>query len=372
MERILVNILSKETLPNLIAIRHFSPHRVIALSTAEFSTQHKDFEVYCNLPHTKITVDAFNPEPIFEAIVNLKNELPPNAELIINYTGGTKVMSTAVVLQTILQLQNRAQLVYINTQMQRVELMQINDGKLEVGKETITVKLNIEDSIALRGESIKSIERSLSANALERVELTCLLSKHPALIPLFDKQKRFFEGRNLKHSFELDIAHKFYLSYNTKKIELEMKEGLMEYGHTDGGRYFTGEWLEEFVMYTLQQSECFDYVAKGLVLNFKSDVLRSKLWDKNELDIVVSNKLTTAILECKAGAVTQDHVYKLDAIRNYLLGPFGKAAFACRFAPSDNIKEKCKDLKISIIADQQLESIVEEINHLLNYYNHES
>jgi len=70
---------------------------------------------------------------------------------------------------------------------------------------------------------------------------------------------------------------------------------------------------------------------------------------------VVTKGRKAAIIECKAGGVFQDHVYKLATLKDYLLGPFGKAFLVCRFRPGNpGIAEKCRDLGVQLVSGREI------------------
>lgn len=365
MDKIVINLLSKETIPNFLAIREFEPQIVVSFVTDEFEDQISLFSRITKAEHQKVSVKAYNVDMVLNAVKNIAENYKEGTKLILNFTGGTKVMSAAMVLQGLLIGKN-VELIYVNSALEQIEHVWLNEENQLITKSSlIQTKLSIKDNIALKGEQLKYVEESLSEHANERLELSEELALNSAFTGVFNKQGRFFENKNLKPEAFLKLRGNVEIGYTPNQLYAYTNQGEFEFPHPDGGRYLTGEWLEEFTFNELKKSNYFDYVGKGLKLDFKNFILQQKSFDKNELDVVVSKGLKSAIIECKAGKVTQEHVYKLDAIRNYLLGPFGKAMFVCRFTPPPNIIEKCKDLNIALCANSHLKNITGKTIKLL-------
>lgn len=93
MAKILINLHSKQTIPNYVAIKEFKPDRAIALTTKEYEDQVKVFEEITKIEHILKPIDAYNLENNFNIIQEVVDELGAENEIIVNYTGGTKVMS---------------------------------------------------------------------------------------------------------------------------------------------------------------------------------------------------------------------------------------------------------------------------------------
>ena len=144
--------------------------------------------------------------------------------------------------------------------------------------------------------------------------------------------------------------------------------------HSDGARYLSGQWLEEYVFERLLKSKSFDSISRNVIISLRSDSIkalsekrrRSPFTDKNELDIVAIAGKRAVIIECKSGNVLQDHVYKLASLRDYLLGSFGVAVLACKFEPGAHIIEKCSDLGILVVSGGALPSIADDIKRKLD------
>ena len=91
-------LVSRQTLQNLLPICHYQPQRVFFLSTIEEDASRVSLEavlrergIVCEPP---VYVDAYDPANIAQACAGLRDQLK-GKPLIVNLTGGTKVMSLA-------------------------------------------------------------------------------------------------------------------------------------------------------------------------------------------------------------------------------------------------------------------------------------
>ena len=214
----------------------------------------------------------------------------------------------------------------------------------------------------MKGEELDTYDFEMSKQENERLVLSKQLMKSPQLSRLFKKQHTFFKNNRPLPSYRVSTSDKFDLFWDNKEIILRQGTRLFEYEHGDGGAYFTGSWLEELIFDKLHRSSRFDQVLKNLKINFKTGLNQ---FNKNEMDVVVTKGFKTAFVECKAGNVKQEHVYKLKAITNYFLGSFGVPILVARFKPQANIVEKCKDLGVYIFTPREFDYMDIEIEKLL-------
>ena len=114
-KKILINLHSFQTIPNYVAIKEIAPNEVLALATPEFVDQVILFYETTNIKHQKVEIDAYKLEANFKVIKDLLEKVNSDDEIIINYTGGTKIMAVSVILQLLLSAKQKLSFVYINT-----------------------------------------------------------------------------------------------------------------------------------------------------------------------------------------------------------------------------------------------------------------
>lgn len=373
MKKILFNLHSEQTIPNYIAIEVYKPNKVIALSTKEFKNQYLAFEKTTNIKHFPKEIDAYSFDENYKFLKTLIEELGDNNEIIVNYTGGTKIMTISVIISLLLSSNQKITFSYINTKDNAIEVLELSEGKqITTSKSKIDIVIPLDVYVQLKGEKIQSQVRILSSNIEERIYLTKMLLGDNEIRSIFKKQKQFFDKNNeLKTEYQFTNS-KFELSWCSQSFSFKTEKKSYFYNHPDGGKYFSGEWLEEFVFFSLCKSDLFDKIVANVKFEYTSEnainrmKTNNKDFFKNEIDVVVTSGLKTAFIECKAGYVSQDYVYKLKSIRDHFLGTFGIAILVTMFPQEQNIVEKCKDFNIVLISAGKIPRIVNALNDILN------
>ena len=374
MKKILINLHSKQTIPNYVAIKEISPNEVISFATVEYIDQIKIFEAITNVIHSLKNITAYDFEYNFNVIHGLINNINPNSEIIVNYTGGTKIMAVSLVLKLLLSAKQKLSFVYVNTFDKRLEYLKLSDdNKLTVSNTNITTSVLLDTYVNLKQEKIQSFCDELSDTIVERFKLTESLLLDYFLRGVFNKQKDFFEKKNgtIKPKQKCKVSNnRFELFWNNKQIGVYTNKYKYDYKHCDGGKFFTGGWLEEYVYYKLFKSKYYDQTLSNVKFDFTSFEItnnnnRGEVF-KNEIDVVVTKGLKTVFIECKAGKVTQDYVYKLQTIRDYFLGTFGEAILVTKFKQSKNIIEKCDDANITIVSEENISDIHEIVKAIID------
>ena len=76
-QKILINLLSEQKIPNLIPILQIKPDKVIALATDEFAWQAKIFEELSKVPHELLPFSAYDFQGYITSFRKLLGELEP-------------------------------------------------------------------------------------------------------------------------------------------------------------------------------------------------------------------------------------------------------------------------------------------------------
>jgi hypothetical protein len=71
---------------------------------------------------------------------------------------------------------------------------------------------------------------------------------------------------------------------------------------------------------------------------------------KNEIDVLLNNQQKLIFLECKSGNVTQNDIYKIDAVRETYGGDISQAVLVSYYPIEKSLRDKCKDLQIHLFA----------------------
>jgi len=380
-EKVLINILSKEMMPNFIAAMEVTPDRVIALTTPRSKEQVGLFEKMTGIPHESREIDPFDLHTDYERVCGLIGEFSSETEIVLNFTGGTKVMSLATALGCIRLSETRSiELIYVDTERRQMETLKLENGQLIFGKERpLTIPIPLEAYINLAGETMASSQTELSEAGEARRNIARAL--------LGEQYRTFFRMGTIRKTLaenctEGDLLFPLCdpkgrrsdeqgrLHWDGTGFLLNTGRESMQCACSDSASFFNGTWLEEFAFNACLESRKFDTVTTNIVLSLHPETIEGEqrlpwnrkrslevLRDKNEIDLVVTKGPRAALCECKSGQVRQEDIYKLIALKNLLLGRLGVAVLISRLEPSPKIREKMKDCGIRCIQGSALKRL---------------
>ena len=382
-EKVLVNLLSEQKIPNLLSILHVKPDRVLALTTPAFKQQVKLFEEVTGTPHAMIAFDAYAFADDLKSLQRLLAKQEADADISIHFTGGTKIMAMAAVLGAIAESTSRSfRLLYLDTQRTQFEVIRVGPDRAISLPEANPVALSIPTAayLGLHGERIVSCCAEPDAAMQARYAAARLLLKEEC-DGFFNKQKYLFDekGRKTLPSGEIRFTSRKrrtkeplgsgMLKWDKSGAQIKTPSGIvMEVGGPNAASFFAGGWLEEYCFITLWKSGMFNEVLCNVKLDLKPETkerLRREDLFKNEIDVVVTRGLRAALIECKAGNITQDHIYKLAALRDYLLGSFGTAVLVSRCPLNPAVYEKAIDLKVEVLSGNRIIQIDKHLKKIL-------
>ena len=382
-KKILVNILSEQTIPNYIAIKEVDPDLVIAIASERYEHQIDTFTRATDVEHVSVSAEPYDLQGTIGKLTDALKEHGTGNELIINFTGGTKILSTATILSVATLQNNSVELLYVATEKNCCELFEWENGAIASSKSiTINSLMDFNVFIQLAGESIKNIGLSKNDHPSKtRKELSEWLFKYHKNI-----RKEYgccfesiFGKRTIKpkHKITIDLNN-----HNTAELEwfdnkLSLKSSVGDNFALlidEPGQYFCGGWLEELCFNKLLQSDGFDEVIGNVVMDLHDDTKKAiaaragrnhKPGDKNEIDVVVTKGVKVALIECKAGKdLHQDFLYKLTSLTRHFCGIFGQAFLVTTYYTMDQLKrekqqflEKAEDMKVEIITADMIKDI---------------
>lgn len=114
--------------------------------------------------------------------------------------------------------------------------------------------------------------------------------------------------------------------------------------------YFEGRWWETLVA---DQVRNWSIKCPNLPEVWQSVLFQASQHDthtKNEIDVLLNNQQKLIFIECKSGIVTQNDIYKIDAVRETYGGDISKAVLASYYPVERELRDKCKDLQINVFA----------------------
>ena len=246
-------------------------------------------------------------------------------------------MAMSAVISGITKRTENIALIYVDTVNRRITNLRMKGSGLQMDSQPINAVIPFPYYIALSRDSITSSIESQTPEEIERLSLTRELILNRKLTGLFDTRIQRPLCAATKENSPFSILYpgkngtKGEAAWAACSFTLKIPDGeSFEFRHSDGGRYLSGLWLEEYVFDQLIKSKSFDSISRNVIISLRPGSIRelgehrrrSPFTDKNELDVVAIAGKRAVIIECKAGNVLQEHVYKLASLRDYLLGSF--------------------------------------------------
>ncbi len=380
MNRILVSLVSEQTVPNVLVAEHFRPinfYWLITTSRMENEGKTRCLENALKLKGHSITEismrkEIVNQDSLSECIEKLEkmvNSIDEEAEYVVNITGGNKIMAIAA-LEVFRDIGQKVIVGYIP--LGNNNFIQIYPKKKPLKTFEIPERLNLEEYLSCYGFQIKNKEKlsSTVSNSLSREPLShWILDNYEGLKGLLG-----FLYKNIGHKrneARVEMSDKF----NREPSKLE-KEFLKSFGfklinrviekklNKDESIYLTGGWFEECVF-----NEVYKIMRKNLVDDVKMGIQIASISSAdNELDIAFMKNNTFYHIECKTlGEETEqsfirDEVYKKGAI-SPLLGKGGKA-FICTTHSQikDSLSNRARDYNIVIFSLEQVRNLSKELS----------
>lgn len=322
---VLLCLLSDQHVPNLLAVHHFKPDRLVLIESAAMMIKHaSDFFLRAIEAggldyHERYDIEQLAAEDDLEQIracLRRAYGMHPTASWTANVTGGTKPMSIATYE---FFKATAGQIVYTNV-ARPAELMHFESGLVE----TCEHKLTVKEFLAGYGfESRKSDDklRAAKERALAWANCARALAKESSsqdVLKLSDSDRETARKKGWKIEPSQIIGSQAVASELQKTFQLN---GNGEAGSLAGRvdkyavEFLTGGWLEVFFWNLLTKH------ADALgVWDVRLGLEVGRLGDSsgNDCDVAFMREYGLSMVECKSG--TQDHdpggdiLYKVEAV----------------------------------------------------------
>lgn len=318
MHRLLICPVSREPIPNLLAILHERARRVCLLKTegggavaaslqrlqAELTTRGITSDVIA-------TIDPFDPFAVEKAVLGAIADAGDGYACSVNITTGTKIITAAASLAAI---DAGADILYVDTGNGRVlrnSASQRAEGPGWVAEELVAKGLDVATFARLAGCS----ERPPNRAAANHPKLARLLGDNAPQLDSFVGALRRSGGRDCClryrtaawtsiHEAVLTLASGEHLVEAYSK-QCDDSAGELEVSFKvsrAGAKYFAGDWLEDYVF--LVATECgFDEVRRNVTL-----LRPGGSDDLTDIDVAIVHQHRFFALSCKSG---EDIRYKV-------------------------------------------------------------
>jgi len=334
----LVCLVSRQVMANLIPILTLKVKKVELLYTNEEKRAHKnlkrvlknvglDFEINEHL------VDAYD----FEGIKEICNTLiSKNKDIILNTTGGTKVMAFAA--YTAFSAAKKPIFYLDSFNSKAIYLDPYSEAKHPV-------KIDLDTMLAAHGYKIIGYKKE--ADMLPTKPLAIYLTRYfPVLSGCFQQYRRFMHDQVkhfspiINHDFNFEICS---LKKGGVRVRFDRKEVIL-----NDPNYLDGLWLEEMVYWMIRKNK-WDDLRVGVSLTYFG--AKDEPDPLNEVDVMGIKNGKLYLFSCKSG-ITKDKkdIFELEALRSLAGGTFGKAYFitSAPISKEKHLYERCRELGIEI------------------------
>lgn len=356
--KILINLIGGQTIPNLIAQKYIQPDKIILLFSKGSIKQRDSFKsVFSNMTFEDKEIEPFNYNNIKAAAMDIiKNN--SDDDLILNFTGGTKIMSVAS--YEVFKKENLLS-IYVDSENSRI--YKYKNGN--ASEEDMNIKITSEEYLKLNGhiykikdvnnpdESRQSYFEYLEKNFNEDISkfLTKINDKFEENKQAFYKNNNKTENGKNRYIWN-DIEKRSCISINGQDFIISGKDSI---------KYITGLWFEDLVYYKkFQGTKFYDEVIRNIHIQDKFGKQ-----DMIELDVLGLYKNNLHLFEFKSGKPRREAINNLRTIKEQL-GTYTKLFLISYFdlPKGDTLRDRMEDLGIKFFKynDFNLNKCFEQTN----------
>jgi hypothetical protein len=344
--KVLINLIGGQPVPNYLAAQEIQPDKIFNIyseASEKIMIRLNDL-LKIDLINPPLKVNAFDFNQIYNSLIKFLNE--PEYEVIVNLTGGTKIMSIAA-FEAAKKFNLKS--IYIDSENHLL----YEFYKDIVKSRELLKKINIKDYFYLHGfRNVRENKVNLSTGMNDFSKFVTsdfqFAAKVLALTDMIVSFKRKNKKTWLKEYIKLNKSQNYFKWENgSGTIHYSIKD--KEYNFTFNDEkfidYHNGKWFEQLVFNKLIESGKYDEVLMNYEIFNTEEVLI------NELDIVAIKNEKLDIFECKSGGLFQEDLNKLKAIKN-TLGKYSNLNLITYYSINSNtenekvVKQKLKDYNV--------------------------
>jgi hypothetical protein len=326
----MISLVSEQTVPNILAIWHFRPQKLLFVSSKAMENKHKVIDIIGTLSHREsgfyqLDINAeviiVAEDSLYDGLRKLEQWIQGRDDqtFIVNLTGGTKMMSIAV-FEIFKKYKSRMIYIPIN-KSEFISLFPISSPEPSI---PLTHRLKVHEYLCAYGLATvnddKVTRNALSAKHLKDdaawivehyIELKDLLSHIGQMLREYRKRKlfNFSTDFNIENDIQSDFFKRFSFKQNSSTYSKVMDK--------DDIAFFTGGWLEIF---------CYNCVADlcgcgvdDAVININ---IKNNRGSENEFDVMFTSQNALYFIECKS--LEQNHVKQFGVQSMYKIGALQK------------------------------------------------
>ena len=369
-KKMMISLVSEQTIPNILAILHFQPENLLFVSTEKMQQQKKVEAILHTLKMRDMNFSPDNSQTLVvnqDSIKDCMDKLQDWAkeinlhdfEIIVNLTGGTKMM--AIGAYEVFK-DYSCQMIYIP--IPKNEFIVPHPPKSPAPPIELRFRLNVIEYLTAYGLSVLNEEKAKEQGekAIKRFRKTAFIYEHypelKDLLKFMCSKLRSLERSTIKklrkdkvitfesiYDQEINEKEKEFL----KNLECNIipKNGSYKIScslNYDFYRYLTGGWLEEYVYKIL-----YDLKERGITDIRIGLHLKSPKGSENEFDVMFTYENALYFVECKSleqeHDKEQDILYKIGALQT----EFGLKVKAFLATQSKEVLDKKGNIKPHLI-----------------------
>lgn len=305
----------------------------------------------------EVKIHAFEYSKIKSTFAEIiKKHEPAKNEIVLNFTGGTKIQSVAMYENG---RDSGLKMAYVNSEQHNILEL---GGRFPVKYSTLDIPINPVDYLQVNGQKVKDEVEAVSPNSKKLVGVLSSEFKHFSRFLL-----EFASKEPLKHNFPLNkevnageiAGSKYKFNQSGFYLKLVLNGKVLFEVEEKPGRLLvedvTGKWLEKAVYKRIRESELFSEVTMNLKIEYKSKEY------KNEFDILAMKGTDLCLFECKSGKVKAADIDQLVALRA-MLGRFTRLFVVTWLKPSSVMLERLADNNITPLSFPNLTMELKEIS----------
>ncbi len=380
--RIHLAIVSDQILANLIPILMERPGKVYLACSNQMAEKRLDRRFTKLLKDQGMAVEVCGGAPevglrdIHDYALALASDIErahPGAELVLNATGGTKLMALGFV-EVFRGIAHR--IIYTDTQHRRIELLPDAHGAVS---DPVPMENALDVPLYLAAQGFRysrasSDDSSWIERAAARKAVCKYLGKNAARIQDFIGALNGLADQALAGAEQLVAPRQSFrdapwgrwaeaMDELVKAGMLRWEQGKpeLDFVNAETARFLHGGWLEEYAWHIVRDEGVFD-VRVGTE-GVWEDTRRSR----NEFDVLACHGNQLLFIECKTlkHGADQDNdsdlIYKLDSLSQDARGLFGATWLVSAREPSEVLHERARQARIKLMGPNGLPKLREAV-----------
>ncbi|MCU0836339.1 MAG: DUF1887 family protein [Chromatiaceae bacterium] len=375
-----IALVSDQILANLIPILMDPPDRVVLVCTAEMAKRGLCQRLKRLIDQRGIAVEVKHDapdvgvKPIQHFALELASELDaryPQAEICLNATGGTKLMSLGFV-EVFRGIAGR--ILYTDTAHRRIELLPGAHGEV-ADQVPMRDVLGVKDYLAAQGfryQRACSDDSAWQGSAAARKAVCKYLGREARNENLqawigtinyladqaLERVPGTYDERLTNPSQRLPNPPRGLWAKAMAEVAraglIDWQSGAAEFAFADAqaAQFMRGGWLEEYAWHTVRDAGVND-VRMGVKGEWEGPARNT-----NELDVLACHHNQLLVLECKTGRFDERNdnevAYKVDSLSQDLRGLFGETWLLSARQPTQVLLDRARQARIRIVGPSDL------------------